>query len=202
MRKQIQEAEQILKKEGPRAAQSTTTSHPAAVSLNPKLLIETSRIASLEARSSSLLERQQRLVRELEALNRQEGRLSELSESVALLRGNHREYAEKLEQARIDEALGEQRISNVNVVQPPTFVTKPVSPRKRLIVLLGVIVAAIASAGIALLTEYRQKSREQESADPNPARRTVTADNVFQEADAAGLHDEEREVEILNSSRN
>ncbi|GAB4140276.1 MAG: hypothetical protein Tsb009_09540 [Planctomycetaceae bacterium] len=162
LRKQLAEAEKILEKEAPRGAQLTTASNPANQQLMVRLLTQKAQLASLQARAKSLEAHRKQLYAQLEKLNAEEGRIARLTQDVELLRASHRSYSERLEQARIDAALGEQRISNVNVVQPPTYITKPVSPKKRIVVLLGAFVAAVGAVGVAFLAEYRSRQ------NPNP----------------------------------
>eukprot|EP00913_Durusdinium_trenchii_P028315 g26543.t1 len=162
VRKQLDDALRILQREDTLSAQSTTAVNPARQQLKIKLLTESSRIASLVAREKSLEQQKARLLEQLKALNGEEGRLAGLAQDVELLRASHRTYSEKLEQTRIDGALGEQRISNVNVVQPATYVTKPVSPKRRIIVILGAFVAAVGAIGLAFATEFVRKAASAE----------------------------------------
>jgi polysaccharide biosynthesis protein PslE len=161
LQKQILEAEEILKKETPRGAQSTMGTNPAIQQMVVLQLSQKSRVASLTARTTMLEKHSDHLLTQLKTLNAQEGTLALLTQDVELLRTSHRAYSEKLEQTRIDGALGEQRISNVNVVQPATYITKPVSPKKRIIVLLGAFVAALGAVGVAFLADAIGKSRKK-----------------------------------------
>lgn len=174
IRKQLEDARRILKQEEALSAQSTTAKNPARQQLKIKLLTENSRVASLLAREKALHQQRARLQAELKSLNAQEGRLAGLSQNVELLRSSHRTYSEKLEQTRIDGALGEERISNVNVVQPATYVTKPVSPKRRLIVLLGAFVAAVGAVGLAFATDFLARIRRKPIAGPTESLGTPT----------------------------
>jgi capsular polysaccharide biosynthesis protein len=49
-------------------------------------------------------------------------------------------------------------ISNVSLVQPPTRISKPVSPRKALVLFLGLCVALSGGIGIPLLLESLDNS--------------------------------------------
>ena len=139
--------------------------------LHLRLLTEQARAGSLKAKSKTLADQHTTLLADLRTLNRHEGRVTRLKNDVARLQTAFKTYSEKYEQARIDWALGEQRISNVNVVQPPTFVTKPVAPKKRLIALLGAIVAGIAGIAFAYLLEWRARQRDDETDFDAPPQR-------------------------------
>ena len=54
---------------------------------------------------------------------------------------NYRKYLENLEQARINQALQNEKISSINVIQPASFVEKPVSPNKLIVIALGLLLA-------------------------------------------------------------
>ncbi|MEX2092485.1 MAG: hypothetical protein WD971_07395 [Pirellulales bacterium] len=90
---------------------------------------------------------------EVAVLNDQEFELAQLERTVELLEGKYRMHVEKLEQARVNDALGRERISNVKVAQPATLVRKPDSPKKALIIALGLFVATAGAIGLAVLTE-------------------------------------------------
>jgi uncharacterized protein involved in exopolysaccharide biosynthesis len=116
-------------------------------------LSEEANVASLQSRRQLLAQQRGEVLDKLESLNGQELRITELQRRVELLDSNYRTHAEKLEQARIDEELETQRISSLNIVQPATFVGKPVSPNKRVALLLAVVVSLLGGLGIALLSE-------------------------------------------------
>jgi uncharacterized protein involved in exopolysaccharide biosynthesis len=98
----------------------------------------------------SLAEARRRLLR----LNEDEVRIRELEQDVATLTANRNKYIENREQARIDSELETGRISNVNVAQAPTFVSKPVSPKMATVLLLGFLAAVFASLSLTLISEY------------------------------------------------
>lgn len=88
------------------------------------------------------------------ALNNQAFELAQLERTVELLEGKYRMHVEKLEQARVNEALGREQISNVKVAQDATLVRKPESPKKALILALGLVLATVGSVALAYLAEW------------------------------------------------
>ena len=88
------------------------------------------------------------------ALNNQVFELAQLERTVELLEGTYRMHVEKLEQARVNEALGREQISNVKVAQEATLVRKPESPKKALILAMGLMLATIGSVALAYLAEW------------------------------------------------
>jgi len=107
----------------------------------------TARVAELD---QSLEEARQRLLR----LNEDEIRIHELDQRVKALEANYNRYVENRERARIDGELETERISNVNVAQSPSLVSKPVSPDKALVLVLGMFGALFSAMSITLASEY------------------------------------------------
>lgn len=54
----------------------------------------------------------------------------------------------------MDRALESEQISNVNVVQPPTFVAKPVSPQKAIVLVLGFLFSCVGAVCYGLMREF------------------------------------------------
>ena len=54
-----------------------------------------------------------------------------------------------------------QQISNVNIVQPATFISRPVSPKKTIILLLGLFVATTGGIGVCIASEFNTARRQQ-----------------------------------------
>jgi polysaccharide biosynthesis transport protein len=94
-----------------------------------------------------------KLYSELQTLNDQELQLAQLDRDVQLLDGKYRMHVEKLEQARVNEAMGRERITNIKIAQPATFVAKATWPDKRLLLAMGLIVAVCGAFGSALFAE-------------------------------------------------
>ena len=85
--------------------------------------------------------------------------IAQLQRQVDILEDKYRIHSEKLEQARVDEALEVERISNVNVVQPATFVEKPVSPRKLLTLMVGLVkmISLLSQKSLLILVREEMK---------------------------------------------
>ena len=62
---------------------------------------------------------------------------------------------EALEQARMDEELDNQRITNVNVAQEPTLSEKPVSPSKLMVGALSLALTVAGTTALVLGCEKR-----------------------------------------------
>jgi len=154
VREQINAAKQPLSQEEQRRTQSTTTVNTVHDQIHVGLLNAEAEVESLVAATKKLDEQLAQLRQRDRALNESEARLANLEQEVALCKANYTTYSEKSEQSRIDAALQNERITNVNVIQPANLVAKPVSPRKAVVLILGILGGLGLAIGIALLAEY------------------------------------------------
>jgi uncharacterized protein involved in exopolysaccharide biosynthesis len=154
VQEQIAAARAILSAPEAAVEQRTLAVHPARQQLELQLLNEQAQAVALKARVAALGAQQETIAGRLRDLNAREGHIDRLEHQVALLTASYQSYAEKREQARIDQALADSRITNVNVVQPPTLVSRPVKPNKRLVLALAMFVAVAGAIGLAFGCEY------------------------------------------------
>jgi uncharacterized protein involved in exopolysaccharide biosynthesis len=154
IRRQIVEAQGILAKEEYDRTQSTNSSDPTFQQLHLALHTKQTIVASLRARLEKSREQLAQTRTALEQLNDYEMQIAQLRRDVELQETNYRKYAENLEEARIDQALKLERISNIGIAQSASLQPKPVSPRKKLQFGLGLLVALLSGVGVALAAEY------------------------------------------------
>jgi uncharacterized protein involved in exopolysaccharide biosynthesis len=148
IQQQVREAKQILAAESPRHEQVATA----------LMATERSNAAGLQARADSLAVQHRELKNQLEELNRIEPEIVELERQVKLLDANYVTYVKGLEQSRIDDALKNEGISNLSVIQSPSFVPKPAVPKKGLVLILACIAALGAALGVVLLSDHLDES--------------------------------------------
>lgn len=117
------------------------------------LLVETAQLATLRARLATLQESLNQTRRQLLQLNQNEVAVSQLERRVELLRNTYQKYSELTEQARVAKALDSEQVTNIKVVQPPSFVAKAASPKPSLVLLLGIFAATFGGLTIAILAE-------------------------------------------------
>ena len=151
IRSTIAELKQILAQQDQVRSSETKGVNPSRQSLELALLNERSSADSLRGRAVRLKQQQTQLATELKDLNSRDMQLGELQRNVDLEEARYRTYADKLEQARINDQLDKERISNITLVQPASFVAKPSGPRKIYVLGLGFAVALLGSVGVALL---------------------------------------------------
>jgi uncharacterized protein involved in exopolysaccharide biosynthesis len=153
VREQIKAAKTPLNKEEQRRTQSTTTVSTVHNQVHLNLLTEDANIESLNAQTLALRQHLSELRERVRALNENEPQIVKLEQEIALCKANYMTYCEKSEQTRIDSALQNERITNVNVIQPASLVESPVSPRKTIVLALGLIGGLALGIGAALLAE-------------------------------------------------
>jgi uncharacterized protein involved in exopolysaccharide biosynthesis len=72
-----------------------------------------------------------------------------LSQQLQLVRGNYLLYAKKQEEARISEALDREKVANVSLFDPASVPLEPVSPNRKLNIIVGFFLALFVSLGTA-----------------------------------------------------
>jgi len=158
IRRQAEAAKEVLDREEPTRTQVTTGPAKTFEEIHLALFREEPVLSSLRAEADSL---QQQLVGardELRTLNENELRIANLEREIRLHEANYLKYSANLEQARIDEAMENQRISNINVVQPATYDAKPVRPNKLKNLILGLLVGIFGGLAVALVADYLDRS--------------------------------------------
>ena len=154
VRRQIAEAQALISKEEPTRTQVTKGLNEAYKQVQLALLAEKATLSSLEAKAKEQRAQLNSTRGELKAINDSEIRLVQAQREMGIQEANYRKYYEKLEQARIDNALEIGKISNISVVQPATYPVEPVRPRKMLNLALGLFLGIFGGFGLAFFSEY------------------------------------------------
>ena len=158
VRRQITEAEALLAKEDPTRTDVTTGINTTHQQLHLVLLTETANLSSLEAKSRVVDRQLADARREAQGINETEVEMVTLQRELAIQDSKYRKYTESREQARIDQALEMNKISNISVVQQPTASLKPVKPRKALNLALGFFLGIFGGLGLVFFSEYLDHS--------------------------------------------
>jgi uncharacterized protein involved in exopolysaccharide biosynthesis len=154
LRQQLSELREILNKQPAQKIQATEALNPSRQALEGSLLAERAIADSLDERDRSLAATQQKLRTELTALNAQAVAIDELTQRVALAEANHKEYNQRLEQARINRTLDEERISSLSLVQPASYMATAAGPRRLYVLALGLIVAGLSGLATILILAW------------------------------------------------
>ncbi len=150
IRDQIEKAEKVFDSEE-QQVQTTSSTNAVFQQLRINLLVATAKRAALESEFKSLISAKEQLKAEIEKVNAGEIQLSNIQRHVDLLDMNYRRYVENLEQVRINRELESQQISNLNVVQNPSFVDFPVGASNRVIIPAGLIASACFACLVGML---------------------------------------------------
>jgi polysaccharide biosynthesis protein PslE len=159
IRDQIDEAKQILAHEQRTRTQVTKEPGRLKEQTQRELLAEEPILASLNARSRQSRSQLATARDELKTFNENELRVADLEREVEMLEGEYRKYSASLEQARIDQALQMERMSNINVAQQATCDEAPISPRPLVNLLLGLGAGLFGAVGVCLGCDRLGKSQ-------------------------------------------
>lgn len=151
---QRKQAEEIVKKMPTERTQTTAELNSNQRTLELDLLQAKAHREALLARQVASEKQQVALNKQLTELNNHEAQLQQLERSVALLDGKYRMHFEKLEEARVNEELGRDGIQNIKIAQAATFVTKPTSPKKPIVLALGLLAAIAGTVTIPFIAEF------------------------------------------------
>jgi succinoglycan biosynthesis transport protein ExoP len=160
VRDQIAEAESIKKKleeQNPRltSLQSpplTVTGQPSGPVVDAST--ELARVTALESKIQVLSSQLDQLRTEAVNANASEAAIQELQRKKELEEANYRHFSASLEQSRIDEAVGEGKVSNISVIQAPSPPAKTKSKTFKLMALL-VVAGVYAGLALAFVTERK-----------------------------------------------
>ncbi len=158
IRQQVAEAQRLLAGEKRTQEHVTTAPGPLYDKAEAELLNEEPVMQSLQAKAAVLRQQLAEARLQLQTINDNELQIAKLQREIELLDTSYRKYCVSLEQARIDEALQRERLSNVALMQPPTYHPKPIRPKVLINLMLGLIGATVGSIALALLLEFRDHS--------------------------------------------
>ncbi len=154
VRRQIAEAQTLLNKEEPTHTQVTQSLNAEYQQVKLNLLAEKATFSSFEGKIKALKKLLADSRDELKAFNNSETQIVRLQREMAIQENNYQKYVDNLEQARIDQALQMQKISNIGVVQQASFPMNPSSPNKMLNLMLGLFFGIFGGIGLAFFSEY------------------------------------------------
>lgn len=150
---QVEEAQKVVEAQSTDRKESTDDANPLHRELTLDLKKEISAVAGLESRLETLVDQRKIIIADLEQLNRNEVELDSLAREQQLASDKYMQYANNFEQARINKALEDQKVSGVSVAQAATLAQKPVKPSKALCLLGGLMLACAAGFGSVIASE-------------------------------------------------
>jgi uncharacterized protein involved in exopolysaccharide biosynthesis/Mrp family chromosome partitioning ATPase len=152
IRKEIARAEELLKQEQDRT-QVTKGLSRSHEELSLALMTEKASRLALQEKLNSLDQQLQAAQQRLVPMNEAAMEMVALMRDIRIQEANLLKYSENLEQARIDDAMENQRISNISVVQEATLPIKSIRPRKLLNLGLGFFLGVFGALLLAIVSE-------------------------------------------------
>lgn len=152
IREEIARAEELLKEEKGRSQvkKGLNRSHQE---LKLSLLTEKAERVALKERLNSLSQQIKAVRQQLAPLNEAEMEISSLTRDISTQEMNLLKYSDNLEQARIDDAMENQRISNISIVQEATFPIKSIRPRTLLNLGFGFFLGVLGALLLGVISE-------------------------------------------------
>ena len=158
IRQQIRVAARELAKEQETHTEVTTGVDETADALRLDLVTERSQLYAAMARLRTLQSERRDKQEQLNQLAGDEIELARLEREVDIADEEYREYMSRHQRANISAAMDSSRVSNVSIVQPASYTSKPVAPRRKLSLLLAILAGVFGGLGIAFLAEYLDSS--------------------------------------------
>lgn len=153
LRRKIAQARQILESEAQARGHQTSSRGRAHQEVQLALITKQTEVQSLLAAETALRRQRDAAHAGLETLSDDAVQMKRLQREIELQDAQYRLLANNLQQAETDRLLEAQRISNLSVVQPPTFQPQPVNRHRSLILAGGLLSAILAAVGVALAAE-------------------------------------------------
>lgn len=150
---QLTEAMRIMAQEKPTRTETTKAKNHLYEQTKLAAFQEQAEIASLQAKADKLKSQLADARRELTSFNEHELEIRRLQRVVDVLQADYRTYAASVERGRVDQALDAQRMSSISVAQPASFEIRAVSPRKAIILTLGLIAGLLGAGGVVLIAD-------------------------------------------------
>jgi polysaccharide biosynthesis protein PslE len=135
---------------------------------------------ALRAKSSSLKHNISALRKQLSRLQSLDVPFNALEEKADQARSNYELFAQKRDQAQIEDAMDERKLLNIAVAESPTSAFKPSSPKPLLSAALGLLTALFLASGTVYFAESSRTTvataRELESISRYPVLATAPYD--------------------------
>lgn len=160
VRDQIASTRAIFDSQPSERPQSVMAANPVRQQMENELLLAKSSAAALDAKNNALQQLEAELLERLNSVNDLEVISEDMERRIAIARENHRSYALKQEESRINAALDAQSLSNVSIIGEPTLRYKHVSPKRSLLAAVGGCFSVFCGVLVALLSDYRRNTRE------------------------------------------
>jgi capsular exopolysaccharide synthesis family protein len=160
VRQQVEQGQNILEKEQtkPNRTEVKKGTNNVYQQMQLALFTEQSAIAGLQSKLDKMRTQMTEATSKLRTLNQVENETTRLEREIKLLETSYGQYFTKLEEARIDQALRSDRITNVSILQAATLPVIPTGPGKVLRLALGLLLSIVGGVAFAFFCEYLDHS--------------------------------------------
>ena len=135
------------------AQEKTTDVNPIHEQLQQSSSKSRVALRGFQAHKSAIAADRAQLQAQLSALEKQTSDYDTLQSQVTEDQRNYDLYAQKRDQAQIDEAMDKQKFLNVAIADPPSASAVAIQPRPKLYLALGLLTALFLAVGSSLLAE-------------------------------------------------
>jgi len=111
-------------------------------------------IAGLNASVPKLEQSIDSIESEIEELNQGQIKLGVLQREYSVLEAKYLANAARFQRVKTDRALDDNNIANISILSRPIVAAEPAAPKKLLLMVIGIILALMASIGITLFREW------------------------------------------------
>lgn len=154
-RKNIERIEEFIEKE--RLSQGSSRrsgKNHIYLELQKELFLTKADYSAQQAKNVSTKQQLDQLNIELQNFVAKEKQFKKLEREAETAEDNYTNFVSKLEETRILDEMDRQKMANVAVIEKPRIPVKPIKPRKKLNLLIGLILAVTSGLTYALVADY------------------------------------------------
>lgn len=153
IRTQLQGSRSILAELESERVDESRTPNPLKGRLLEELQRQQTRAIGLASMIAEKRRRQTVMNQQIDELLEFESELSKIDRDIAVAESSTSALRQKLEEARVIDELQTEKISNVHVFQPATFVERAVSPKKPVLAMAFVMLGIAGGLGLSVLRQ-------------------------------------------------
>src|SRR4030067_1525874 len=137
----------------------TSMTNPLYQQLKEELFRSDSEIDSLKAKQATLNNRLKKSESEMQNIPKEKKDLSDLERDRNTYQKIYEQLLSRLGQSEVSEQMEVQdKGTTFRIVDPAILPTRPVSPNRVLLILIGIVAGAAAGVGVVLLSDYLDNS--------------------------------------------
>ncbi len=122
--------------------------------LQKELILTEANFKAQQAKNNAIKQQLDQLIKQLQNFAAKEKELKKLQLQAEAAEENYTNSVSKLEETRVLDEMDRQKMVNVAVIEKPMVPIKPIKPRKKLNLLIGIILGVTCSFTYALVGNY------------------------------------------------